>query len=121
MRISDWSSDVCSSDLGGGSVAGTINLVTKRPLADDNTILNAGIGTDNYYRATIDANKRVNDLIAVRLNAVYHRNDVPGRDVEDYERWGVALAITIRIDRPTSLTLQGEYLDDNGIPQQAIR
>src|SRR3546814_12585507 len=86
---------------GGGSVAGTINLVTKRPLADDNTILNAGIGTDNYYRATIDANKRVNDLIAVRLNAVYHRNDVPGRDVEDYERWGVAPAITIGIDSPT--------------------
>lgn len=106
---------------GGGSVAGTINLVTKRPLADDKTILNAGIGTDNYYRATIDANKRVNDLIAVRLNAVYHRNDVPGRDVEDYERWGVAPAITIGIDSPTSLTLQGEYLDDKAMPQYGIR
>ncbi|BAI95866.1 TonB-dependent receptor [Sphingobium sp. TA15] len=106
---------------GGGSVAGTINLVTKRPLADDNMILNAGIGTDNYYRATIDANKRVNDLIAVRLNAVYHRNDVPGRDVEDYERWGVAPAITIGIDSPTSLTLQGEYLDDKAMPQYGIR
>ncbi|KXU31927.1 TonB-dependent receptor [Sphingobium sp. 22B] len=106
---------------GGGSVAGTINLVTKRPLAEDKTILNAGIGTDNYYRATIDANKRVNDLIAVRLNAVYHRNDVPGRDVEDYERWGVAPAITIGIDSPTSLTLQGEYLDDKAMPQYGIR
>ncbi|MCB4858577.1 TonB-dependent receptor [Sphingobium sp. PNB] len=106
---------------GGGSVAGTINLVTKRPLADDKTILNAGIGTDNYYRATIDANKRVNDLIAVRLNAVYHRNDVPGRDIEDYERWGVAPAITIGIDSPTSLTLQGEYLDDKAMPQYGIR
>nr|WP_087573300.1 TonB-dependent receptor [Sphingomonas sp. CDS-1] len=106
---------------GGGSVAGTINLVTKRPLADDQTILNAGIGTDNYYRATIDANKRVNDLIAVRLNAVYHRNDVPGRDVEDYERWGIAPAITVGIDGPTSLTLQGEYLDDKAMPQYGIR
>ena len=106
---------------GGGSVAGTINLVTKRPLADDQIILNAGIGTDNYYRATIDANKRVNDLIAVRLNAVYHANDVPGRDVEDYKRWGVAPAITIGIDSPTSLTLQGEYLDDKAMPQYGIR
>lgn len=106
---------------GGGSVAGTINLVTKRPLADDQTILNAGIGTDNYYRATIDANKRINDLIAVRLNAVYHENDVPGRDVEDYKRWGIAPAITIGIDGPTSLTLQGEYLDDKAMPQYGIR
>ncbi|MCI4588687.1 TonB-dependent receptor [Sphingobium sp. BYY-5] len=106
---------------GGGSVAGTINLVTKRPLADDQTILNAGIGTDNYYRATVDANKRVNDLIAVRINAVYHRNDVPGRDVEDYKRWGIAPAITIGIDGPTSLTVQAEHLDDKAMPQYGLR
>jgi catecholate siderophore receptor len=106
---------------GGGSVAGTINLVTKRPLADDQTILNAGIGTDNYYRATVDANKRINDLIAVRLNAVYHENDVPGRDVEDYKRWGIAPAVTIGIDGPTSLTIQGEYLDDKAMPQYGLR
>lgn len=106
---------------GGGSIAGTINLVTKRPLADDQTVLNAGIGTDNYYRATIDTNHRVNDLIAVRLNAVYHENDVPGRDVEDYKRWGIAPAITIGIDGPTSLTLQGEYLDDKAMPQYGLR
>lgn len=106
---------------GGGSVAGTINLVTKRPLADDKTVLNAGIGTDNYYRATIDANKRVNNLIAVRLNAVYHRNDVPGRDVEDYKRWGIAPAVTIGIDGPTSLTLQAEHLDDRAMPQYGLR
>jgi catecholate siderophore receptor len=106
---------------GGGSVAGTINLVTKRPLADSQTILNAGIGTDNYYRATIDANQRVNDLVAVRLNAVYHRNDVPGRKVEDYERYGFAPAITIGIDGPTSLTIQGEYLHDNAMPQYGLR
>lgn len=106
---------------GGGSVAGTINLVTKRPLADDQTILNAGIGTDNYYRATIDANERVNDLIAVRLNAVYHKNDVPGRDVEYYERYGFAPAVTIGIDGPTSLTVQGEYLHDDAMPQYGLR
>src|SRR3546814_3149640 len=30
MRISDWSSDVCSSDLyGSDAIAGTINVITK--------------------------------------------------------------------------------------------
>ena len=106
---------------GGGSVAGTINIVTKRPKAEDQTVVNAGIGTDNYYRATVDTNTRVSDLIAVRLNAVYHRNDVPGRDVEDYKRWGVAPAITIGIDGPTSLTLQFEHLNDKSMPQYGIR
>lgn len=106
---------------GGGSVAGTINLVTKRPVADDQYNIHAGIGTDNYYRGSVDLNKRVNDLIAVRLNAVVHKNDVPGRDVEYYERWGVAPAVTIGIDGPTSLTLQYEHLNDEGMPQYGIR
>ncbi|KKC27590.1 TonB-dependent receptor [Sphingomonas sp. SRS2] len=106
---------------GGGSVAGSINLVTKRPLADSQTTLNAGVGTDNYYRATVDTNQRLSDLIAVRLNAVYHENDVPGRDVEDYKRWGIAPAITIGIDGPTSLTLQAEHLNDKAMPQYGIR
>lgn len=106
---------------GGGSVAGTINLVTKRPLAETQTILNAGVGTDNYYRATADSNVRVNDLVAVRLNAVYHENDVPGRDVEDFRRYGIAPAVTIGIDGPTSLTVQGEYLNDKAMPQYGIR
>src|SRR5690606_3979865 len=55
---------------GGGSVGGSINLVTKKPLADDQGTVQAGIGTDDYYRATVDVNKRVSDMIAVRLNAV---------------------------------------------------
>ncbi|MCW1429884.1 TonB-dependent receptor [Novosphingobium sp. JCM 18896] len=106
---------------GGGSVAGTINLVTKRPLAEDQSLISAGIGTDNYYRGTVDINKRVSDLIAVRLNAVYHKNDVPGRKVENFERWGVAPAITIGIDSPTNLTLQYEHLDDEAMPQYGLR
>ncbi len=106
---------------GGGSVAGTINLVTKRPLANNARTVSAGVGTDGYYRATADINQRVSDLVAVRLNAVYHENDVPGRDVENYKRWGVAPAITIGIDSPTNLTLQYEHLDDKSMPQYGLR
>ena len=106
---------------GGGSVAGTINLVTKRPLADDQTLLSAGVGTDNYYRGTVDANKRVSEMVAIRINAVYHRNDIPGRDVEDYERWGIAPSVKIGVDGPTSLVFQGEYLDDRSMPQYGLR
>jgi len=105
---------------GAGSVGGNINIVTKRPKADDAYLATAGIGTDNYYRATVDLNKRVNDLVAFRLNAMWHRNDVPGRDVEDYKRWGVAPSVTIGIDSPTSLTLQYNHQEDNNIPQYGV-
>ncbi|RHW18867.1 TonB-dependent receptor [Sphingomonas gilva] len=101
---------------GSGSVGGTINLVSKAPQRGDLTIVSAAIGTDDYYRATIDSNVRVSELVAVRLNAMFHRNDVPGRDVESYERWGVAPAITIGVDGPTSLTLAYVHQEDDNTP-----
>jgi catecholate siderophore receptor len=105
---------------GSGSVGGTINLVSKVPQSDNLTILSAAAGTDDYYRATIDANRRVSDLIAVRLNAMFHRNDVPGRDVERYHRWGIAPAITFGIDSPTSLTLAYFHQRDDNTPVYGI-
>lgn len=105
---------------GSGSVGGTINLVTKTPRPDDLTIVSAGVGTDDYYRATVDANHRVNELIAVRLNAVYHRNDVPGRDVEKNRRWGVAPSLMIGVTGPTSLTLQYLHQRDGNVPVYGV-
>ncbi|WP_106639543.1 TonB-dependent receptor [Allosphingosinicella vermicomposti] len=110
---------------GAGSVGGTINLVSKVPQAENLTILQASVGTDNYLRGTIDTNHRLSEFIAVRLNAMGHKADAPGRDVEKYQRYGFAPAITLGIDGPTSLTLA--YLhqrDDNtpvyGVPYYAV-
>ncbi|MBW6527903.1 TonB-dependent receptor [Sphingomonas sp. RHCKR7] len=105
---------------GSGSVGGTINLVSKVPTPRDLTVVQGSIGTDDYYRAAIDANKRVGDDVAVRLNAAYHRNDVPGRDVEKFERWGVAPAVTIGIDGPTSLTLAYVHQEDDNTPYYGV-
>ncbi len=101
---------------GSGSVGGTINLVSKIPQSDDLTILSAAIGTDDYYRATVDSNHRLGDLVAIRLNAMIHRNDVPGRDVETYERWGVAPAVTFGIGGKTSFTLAYLHQEDRNTP-----
>ena len=101
---------------GSGSVGGTINLVSKVPQAEDLTILSAAVGTDNYLRGTVDSNWRISPEVAIRLNAMVHRNDVPGRDVENYRRWGVAPAITFGIDGPTSLTLAYVHQRDDNIP-----
>jgi catecholate siderophore receptor len=105
---------------GSGSIGGTINLVTKRPKAEDLTVLQAGIGTDNYYRATVDSNVRVSDFIAVRLNAMGHKNDIPGRDFDRNKRWGVSPAVTFGIDSPTSLTILYTHQHDDNIPQYGV-
>ena len=105
---------------GSGSVGGTINLVSKLPQRNDLTVISPSIGTDNYYRGTIDSNIRASDLVAFRLNAVYHKNDVPGRDYEQFKRWGVAPAVTIGIDSPTRLTLMYLHQHDDNVPQYGV-
>lgn len=105
---------------GSGSVGGSINLVTKRPLSETRIVVSGGVGTDNYYRGTVDANVRASELIAFRINAMAHKNDVPGRDVENYKRWGVAPSATIGIDGATRLTLQYLHQEDDNIPQYGV-
>jgi catecholate siderophore receptor len=105
---------------GSGSVGGTINLVSKTPQAKSLTVLEAGIGTDDYYRGAIDSNLRVSKLIAVRLNAMVHRNDYPGRDVERYKRWGIAPSVTIGIDSPTRLTFSYFHQEDDNTPAYGV-
>ena len=105
---------------GSGSVGGTINLAQKLPKKGDLTVLGAAIGTDNYYRATVDSNRMLTDTIAARLNAVYHRNDVPGRDVEQFKRWGIAPSITIGVGTPTRLTFMYVHQHDDNTPQYGV-
>ncbi len=101
---------------GSGSVGGTINLVSKTPQAEDLTIIQGSVGTEDYYRGAVDANFSLSDTIAFRVNGMFHRNDVPGRDVELFKRWGIAPSLTIGIGGPTSLTLAYVHQRDDNTP-----
>lgn len=101
---------------GSGSVGGTINLVSKSPAGEDLAILQGAIGTDDYIRGSADVNQRLGDNVAARVNGVFHRNDVPGRDVEQYERWGVAPAVMLGLMGPTRVTLAYVHQEDDNVP-----
>ncbi len=105
---------------GSGSVGGTINMVTKRPGRRDSVGVSAGVGTEGYLRATVDANHVINDSVAFRLNAMAHKNDVPGRDVEKAERWAIAPSITFGIDGPTQFTILYSHQEDTNTPQYGV-
>lgn len=117
IEVTNGSNSVYS---GGGSVAGNINLVSKRPTGRNQSVVQAGIGTDEYYRATADIDRKLSDSVGVRLNAMYHHNDVPGREVENAKRWGVMPSITFGLDSPTKLTLIYLHQQDNNIPQFGV-
>jgi catecholate siderophore receptor len=105
---------------GAGSVGGSINLVSKQPRAADSVLISGSLGTDGYSRLTADANYLPTDSIAARLNLMVHRSDVPGREVETFERWGIAPSVTFGIDGPTRVTLSGFHQEDDNTPQYGV-
>src|SRR5690606_20293442 len=51
-----------------------------------------GVGSDDYFRTTIDTNQGFGESFALRANALYAYEGVPDRDPADRERKGLALS-----------------------------
>lgn len=109
-----------SAYTGRGGVGGSVNLVTKMPTATDFVRASAGVGTDNYYRGTVDWNRQVGADTAIRLNVMGHGNDVPGRNGPDMSRWGIAPSVTFGMHAPTSVTLSYYHLQSDDTPDSGI-
>ncbi|WP_226468878.1 TonB-dependent receptor [Luteimonas panaciterrae] len=105
---------------GAGSVGGNINLVSKSARGGDFTLLQGGAGTDGYGRITVDSNTDFDNGTAFRINAMVHQNDAPGRDFEDFERWGIAPSIAFGLGSDTRFTLSYLHQHDENVPQYGV-
>ena len=105
---------------GAGSVGGSINLVSKTAHAGDANAFTAGAGTDGYGRITADSNFDLDNGVAVRLNAMAHQNDAPGRDYEKFERWGFAPSVAFGLGSDTRFTLSYFHQTDDNLPQYGV-
>ena len=109
------------STLGGrGSAGGSLNIVSKTPRNENFVAGSVTVGTDNYKRITGDVNYVIADNIALRINGMWHDQDVAGRDAIFQKRWGVAPSLTIGVDGPTKLTLSYYHLDTDELPDSGI-
>lgn len=109
-----------SAMSGAGSVGGNINLVSKSAHEGDATSVALGVGTDGYARATADGNYDLGNGKALRINAMAHRNDVAGRDVERFRRWGFAPSLAIGLGSDTRLTVNYLHQSDDNLPQYGV-
>lgn len=105
---------------GAGSVGGNINLVSKAARLDEFNVVTVGAGTDAYGRLTADSNQVLGEDTALRLNAMVHQNDAPGRDYETFERWGFAPSLGLALDSDTRFTLSAYVQRDENIPQYGV-
>ena len=88
-----------SAQTGRGSTGGYINLFSKQPELHSFAGGSIGVGAPDFLRATADLNVGGADLglagTALRLNALYHNADTPGRDHVDTKRWGIAPSVAV--------------------------
>ncbi|PIC01968.1 TonB-dependent siderophore receptor [Caulobacter sp. X] len=109
-----------SAYSGRGSGGGSINLSSKTPKADSFARGSVAIGTDEYVRATADANYAVNDSVALRINVMGSQGNTPGRKSVDFDKWGVAPSLAIGLNGDTQLTVSYYHLDSNQTPDYGI-
>lgn len=106
-----------SSFAGRGTSGGAINSITKQATTDfDFARISTGVGTDSHLRMSIDANRVLSDTAAIRLNALYGTEDVPGRSPADRERKGLALSAFFKPTDKLSVTLDYYGLRANDNP-----
>ncbi|CAD5107971.1 TonB-dependent receptor [Zestomonas carbonaria] len=108
---------------GAGTTGGSINIISKQPQDEAFTRLGGSIGTDNYYRLTLDANQPlegVGENSAFRINLMGHQNDVPDREEIDRERWGIAPSLRLGFSESTRLTLSAFHQTDDNMPDYGV-
>ncbi|MGB1905985.1 MAG: TonB-dependent receptor [Spongiibacter sp.] len=106
-----------STFAGRGSTGGAVNSITKQASTDYSfNKVEAGLGTDNYRRVTLDSNQPVSDTTAVRVNVLHAYEDVPDRAPADRERNGAAISATTQASERLDITADAYYLSADDQP-----
>lgn len=106
-----------SSFAGRGATGGAVNSITKKASTDYMfTRVDAGIGTDDYYRVTLDGNMPITDTLAVRANLLYAYEEVPNRNFSDRERYGAAVSAAFKPNDIFELVLDYYHLTAEDTP-----
>jgi catecholate siderophore receptor len=116
-----------SSIAGRGSTGGSINQVTKAPNLAASYGGSLSGGNADFRRTTMDINQPIEGLeglglggAAVRLNAMFTDAGVPGRQVVENERWGIAPSVAFGLGTPTRVTASYLHLAQNNVPEYGI-
>lgn len=106
-----------SSFAGRGTTGGAVNSITKQASTDYMfTRIDGGIGTNDYYRVTLDSNLPVSDTLAVRANLLYGYEEVPNRNFSDRKRYGAAVSAAFQPSDVFRLVLDYYHLTAKDMP-----
>ncbi len=96
---------------GRGDPGGTLNIVTKQPVAENSAVLGGLFGSHGLWRGTIDTTGalRADGSISYRLNGAAEGGGSFRGHVESSRQY-LAPAFTWQVSPDTTFTLEGEFL-----------
>ncbi|GEP45181.1 TonB-dependent receptor [Brevifollis gellanilyticus] len=109
-----------SSNAGRGSTGGSVNMVSKTPTLEESYAGDVGVGTNDYFRSTVDINQPIGDHMALRVNGLYHTSSTSGRDEVEEERKGIAASLAFGLGTDTRLTISYFHLESDSLPDYGI-
>ncbi len=106
--------------FGRGSTGGVINQVSKKPGLKAHSEATVSVGTNDFYRSTLDLNRPLSETSAFRI-AAFGQDVQSTRDVVHDKDWGVAPSMRFGIGTLTEVTLsalvqRNRDLPDYGFP-----
>lgn len=105
--------------FGKGQAGGVINQVSKQPLLIDRADATATLGTDRYFRTTLDMNRMTGENAALRLNAM--KTDAGStRDEVHSRREGIAPTFSWGIGTRHEFSLGYLYLHTRNVPDYGV-
>lgn len=87
---------------------GTVNIITKTPAAKRFVAVNQQIGTDSFWRSTVDANLPLNPKLAFRLNGSWE-NGSESIDPSQQRTWVMAPTILVKPTANSSLVVDYQW------------
>ena len=108
--------------FGRGGGGGVINRVTEWANWNPEPEVALTVGVWDQYRAAVDVGGALNDMAALRLNAVYEESE-SYRDFFSFERYGANPTAAFRLGENTTLRAGYEYFEDyrtvdRGVPSE---
>ncbi|WP_207483913.1 TonB-dependent receptor [Arenibaculum pallidiluteum] len=96
--------------FGVGNTGGVINQSTKKARLQPRNEVQQSVGSGPTFRTTVDINQPITDSAAVRVNGLYHDQDIADRDEAEAERKGVAVDLGLGLGTPTTWHLNYSFL-----------
>ncbi|MFZ6674270.1 TonB-dependent receptor [Undibacterium sp. Xuan67W] len=101
--------------FGRGSTGGVINQASRKPNLKASGEVSGTVGTDSYYRSTVDINRPLSETSAFRIDA-FAQDSKSTRDVIENKRFGVAPSVRFGIGTPTEILIAAFIQRNKDIP-----